>query len=110
MPARRRWFDEAMFVSPAFTMPVLREREDRRHRQRFAYPATVKIDGRSVPGRDISARGLSVFIAAPTVGETVRVTLAGAPGEDGEISAPARVVRVDRTDEGFVVGLQFERD
>ena len=96
-----------MFVSPAFSTPVLQQRSDRRTRQRFAYPALVRIDGRSVPGRDISSKGLSILIEAPAVGEMVMVTLAGASAETAEISSQARIVRVDRTDEGFVVGLEF---
>ena len=96
-----------MYVSPAFSLPVLYERDDRRRRQRFAYPAVVHLDGRPVPGRDISAKGVSVFLAAPAVGDVVRVTLAGATAGDKEISSSARVVRVDRTEEGFVVGLEF---
>ena len=64
-------------------------------------------DGRPAPGRDISPKGLSVFIAAPAVGDVVRVTLAGASGEADEISSLARVARVERTDDGFVVGLEF---
>lgn len=96
-----------MFVSPAFTVPVLHQRRDRRTRQRFAYPAVVQIDGRPAPGRDISPTGLSAFIAAPAVGDVVRVTLAGASGEAEAISSQARVARVERTDDGFVVGLEF---
>ena len=96
-----------MFVSPAFSVPVFQEREDRRNRQRFAYPAIVQIDGRPVPGRDISPKGLSVFLAAPAVGDVVRVSLAGASGDAQEIGSRARVVRIDRTDDGFVVGLEF---
>lgn len=96
-----------MFVSPAFSAPVFQERSDRRTRQRFAYPATVQIDGRTVPGRDISSKGLSILIEAPAVGDTVRVTLAGASAGADEISSQARVVRVDRSDDGFVVGLEF---
>jgi hypothetical protein len=95
-----------MFVSPAFTAPVLSS-DDRRNRRRFAYPAVVQIDGRMVPGRDISQKGLSVFVAAPAVGDVVRVTLAGPSGDAEEISSSARVVRVDPVDEGFVVGLEF---
>ena len=98
-----------MFVSPAFTAPVFYERKDRRNRQRFAYPAVVHIDGRPVPGRDISPKGLSVFVAAPAVGDVVTVRLAGSDGVEGsqEIISRARVVRVDRGDDGYVVGLEF---
>jgi hypothetical protein len=102
-----RQVSPAMFVSPAFSAPVLRKREDRRKRQRFAYPAAVRIDGRPVPGRDISPKGLSVLVSVPSVGDIVRVTLAGATGDANEISAPARVVRVDPSPEGVVVGLEF---
>lgn len=88
-------------------MPTLRKREDRRNRQRFAYPAVVQIDGRAVPGRDISPKGLSILLAAPEVGDIVQVALAGASADAPEISSSARVVRVDREDDGFVVGLEF---
>ncbi len=96
-----------MFVSPAFSAPVFYERVDRRKRPRFAYPAVVHIDGRAVPGRDISEQGVSVLIAAPAVGDVVRVNLTTPPEVVGEVSSMARVVRVDRTEEGFVVGLEF---
>lgn len=96
-----------MFVSPAFKAPVLAEREDRRSRKRFAYPAVVMIDGRPMPGRDISPRGLSILIPAPSVGDVVQVALAGATGDADAISAPARVVRVDSSPEGIIVGLEF---
>jgi hypothetical protein len=96
-----------MFISPAFTAPVLPGREDRRKGPRFAYPAVVQIDGRSVPGRDISPEGLSVLIKAPAIGDVVQVTLASGTAESDQISAPARVVRVDRGAGGFVVGLEF---
>jgi c-di-GMP-binding flagellar brake protein YcgR len=97
----------AMYVSPAFALPVFQERGDRRKRQRFAYPATVQINGRPSPARDISPKGLSVLVAPPAVGDVVRVTLAAASGDAEEISSPARVVRVDREKEGYVVGLEF---
>lgn len=96
-----------MFVSPAFSVPVLFEREDRRRRQRFDYPAVVQMDGRPVPGRDISAKGLSVLLAIPKVGDVVNVTLVEATEDAEEVSSAARVVRVDRAAEGFVVGLEF---
>ena len=96
-----------MFVSPAFKLPVFQAREDRRRHQRSAYPAVVGIDGCPAAGRDISSQGLSAFIAAPVVGQVVRVTLAGAPGDPEEISSQARILRVERTDHGFVVGLEF---
>ena len=96
-----------MFVSPAFTAPVLPGREERRKGPRFAYPAVVQIDGRPVPGRDISPKGLSVLIKAPAIGDVVQVTLASGTTETEEISASARVVRVDRGAGGFIVGLEF---
>ncbi len=96
-----------MFVSPAFSGSLFPQRADRRNGQRFAYPATVKIDGRPAPGRDISPTGLSVLLRAPAVGDIVRVTLAAERSDAEEISSSARVVRVDREREGFVVGLEF---
>jgi hypothetical protein len=82
-------------------------RKERRTRRRFAYPAVVQIDGRQVPGRDISPQGLSILIAAPTLGDIVRVSLAPASADTGEISALARVVRTDAGPDGIVVGLEF---
>ena len=96
-----------MFVSPAFKTPVLSDREDRRSRKRFAYPAVVMIDGRPMPGRDISPYGLSILVPGPAVGDIVQVALAGATGDAGAISSPARVVRVDAGPEGIIVGLEF---
>ena len=96
-----------MFVSPAFSVPVLQERADRRTRQRYAYPAVVHLNGRPMPGRDISSKGLAVLIEAPAVGDVVTVTLAGANADAAEIASSARVVRVDRAADGFVVGLEF---
>ena len=65
------------------------------------------IDGHPMPGRDISRRGLSILMPGPTVGDIVQVALAAATGDAEAISAPARVVRVDSTPEGIVVGLEF---
>ena len=99
-----------MFVSPAFKAPVLKEQndqEDRRSRKRFAYPAVVTIDGRPMPGRDISRHGLSILIPGPAIGDIVQVALAPATGETEAISAPARVVRVDGGPDGITVGLEF---
>ena len=96
-----------MYVSPAFATPVFREPRDRRKGQRFAYPAIVRINDRPTPGRDISPKGLSVLLAAPAVGDIVRVTLAPASPNAEEISSPARVVRVELQKEGYVVGLEF---
>jgi hypothetical protein len=96
-----------MFVSPAFKAPVLGDREDRRSRKRFAYPAVVMIDGRPMPGRDISSHGLSILMPSPAVGDIVQVALAGATGDAQAITSPARVVRVDASPDGIIVGLEF---
>lgn len=96
-----------MFVSPAFSAPVFFEREDRRKRQRFAYPAVVKVDGRPARGRDMSAKGASVLLPVPKIGDVVTVTLSQSADGPDEITAQARVVRVDHTDEGQVIGLEF---
>lgn len=96
-----------MYVSPAFSTPVFHEREDRRTGRRFEYRAVVRINGQPLQGRDISPRGLSILMPAPSVGDVVQVALAPAAGGAEEISAPARVVRVDQSPEGFVVGLEF---
>jgi len=93
--------------SPPTGPVALQQRRDRRKAQRSAYPATVQIDGRPAPGRDISPKGLSVLMEAPAVGDVVRVTLAAASAKTEAISAPARVVRVEATKAGFVVGLEF---
>lgn len=96
-----------MFVSPAFSNPVLYERDDRRDRQRFPYPASVKVDGRPGRGRDLSATGISVFVAIPQIGAVVDVTLPKADAAHEMITSQARVVRIDRTPSGYLVGLEF---
>ena len=96
-----------MFASPAFSNPVLYERSDRRDRQRFPYPASVTVDGRPARGRDLSATGISVFVAIPQIGAVVDVTLPKADAADEVITSKARVVRLDRTPSGYVVALEF---
>lgn len=96
-----------MFVSPAFSRPELLRRHDRRDRQRFPFPASIKVDGRPARGRDLSATGISVFVAIPQIGAVVDVTLPTATQDGQEITSRARVVRLDRTPSGYVVGLEF---
>ena len=98
-----------MFVSPAFKAPVLKDQDqaDRRSRRRFAYPAVVMIDGRPMPGRDISPHGLSILMPAPAVGDIVQVSLAGPTDGAEAITSPARVVRVDGGPDGIIMGLEF---
>jgi hypothetical protein len=96
-----------MFVSPAFSKPELLQRRDRRDRQRFPFPASVTVDGRPARGRDVSARGISVFVAIPQIGAVVDVTLPTTTADGQEITSKARVVRLDRTPSGYVVGLEF---
>lgn len=96
-----------MFVSPAFSNPILSARDDRRDRQRFPYPADVTVDGAPAIGRDLSATGVSVFMAIPQIGVVVDVTLPRADPEDQRTTTRARVVRIDRTPRGYVVGLEF---
>lgn len=96
-----------MFVSPAFSSAVLHRPDDRRNRQRFPYQAPVKVDGRPARGRDLSATGISVFVAIPQVGAVVDVTLPKADATDETINTKARVVRLDRTPSGYLVALEF---
>ena len=96
-----------MFVSPAFSSPALLRRHDRRDRQRFPFPTSVKVDGQPARGRDLSATGLSVFVPIPQIGAVVDVTVPTAQGTGQEIDARARVVRIDRSPSGYVVGLEF---
>lgn len=96
-----------MYVSPAFSAPAFYERRDRRRGQRFSYPAVVQVDGRPLPGRDISSKGLSVLLPAPNIGDIVHVSLAPAAGGSQEIASRARVVRVSAGPYGYVVGLEF---
>jgi hypothetical protein len=96
-----------MFVSPAFSRPELLQRHDRRDRQRFPFPASVTVDGRPARGRDLSAAGISVFVAIPQIGAVVDVTLPTATQDGQEMTSRARVVRLDRTPSGYVVGLEF---
>lgn len=95
-----------MFVSPAFSNQVLRRREDRRDRQRFPFPASVKVDGLPATGRDLSATGMSVFVAIPQIGAIVDIAIPSADGAP-ESTSQARVVRIDRTPSGYVVALEF---
>jgi hypothetical protein len=96
-----------MFVSPAFSTRIFDEPDDRRDRQRFPYPASVKVDGRPASGRDLSATGISVFVAIPQIGSIVDVALPKADNSEDEITYRARVVRIDRTPSGYVVALEF---
>ena len=96
-----------MFVSPSFKAPMLRERQDRRKRQRLSYPAVVRVNGHPVKGKDMSAEGLSVLLPAPTIGDIVEVTLARSADGADEIKAAARVVRVETSAEGYEIGLEF---
>lgn len=97
-----------MFVQHADARILLRACPDRRGGERLVYRDRVKIDGRLALGCDISSRGLSVVMASPVaVGDVVRVTLAGKPGHQREVTSPARVARVDRRSDCTVVGLEF---
>lgn len=97
-----------MIVSQLLTKPILTECPDRRAYPRLEHKEMVELDGRAHPGRDISARGLSVLVPPPvTVGDTVRVRLAGCADNGAAAMATARVARVEGTPQGFVVGLEF---
>jgi hypothetical protein len=96
-----------MFVSPAFSKPALLRRHDRRDRQRFPFPSSVTVDGRPAQGRDLSATGISVFVPVPQVGAVVQVAVPTVEGAGQAIETPARVVRLDRTPSGYIVGLEF---
>jgi hypothetical protein len=97
-----------MFVQHADARILLRACPDRRCGERLVYRDRVHIDGRPAIGCDISPRGLSVLMApGVAVGDLVRVTLAGKPGHEQEVTSPARVARVDRRAERTVVGLEF---
>ena len=96
-----------MFVSPAFSKPDLLRRHDRRDRQRFPFPTSLTVDGQPARGRDLSATGLSVFVPIPQIGAVVDVTVPTAQGAARELQTKARVIRIDRTPSGYVVGLEF---
>jgi hypothetical protein len=97
-----------MFVQHADARILLRECPDRRSGERLAHRDPVHIDGRAAIGCDISSRGLCVIMTPSVgVGDIVRVTLAGQPGRVAEVTSPARVARVDRRADRFVVGLEF---
>ena len=97
-----------MFVQHADARILLRECPDRRSGERLRHRDPVHIDGRAAIGCDISSRGLCVIMTPPvTVGDIVRVTLAGKPGRVAEVTSPARVARVDRRSDRCIVGLEF---
>lgn len=96
-----------MFVSPDFSSPILKAPRDRRDRQRFPYPAALTVDGRPARGRDLSATGVSVFVAIPQIGAIVDVTMPAVDTDEREVVSKARVVRIDRTPTGYIVGLEF---
>ena len=96
-----------MFVSPAFSSAVLHKHDDRRNRHRFTYQGPVTVDGRPAHARDLSATGISVFVAIPQIGAVVDVVLPKADATDEIITTKARVVRLDRTPSGYVVALEF---
>jgi hypothetical protein len=83
------------------------EREDRRNRKRFEYPAVVTVNGLPARGRDINAIGLSATITLPKIGDVVQVTLSHPTDEAIGISSRARVVRVESSGDGYVFGLEF---
>lgn len=87
---------------------ILIECADRRGHPRLDHVETVEMDGQTVEGRDISARGLSVVLPPPVaLGDVVQVRLAGCPDGGDPVKASARVVRLDAGPQGFVVGLEF---
>ena len=97
-----------MIVSHPSSSVILTECPDRRSHPRLEHVETVEMDGRPVEGRDISARGLSVVIPPPVKpGDIVRIRLAGCLDSGEAVMANARVARLDASDQGFVVGLEF---
>ena len=99
--------DWRMYVSPAFSAKGTLVTDERRKRQRFSYPALVTVDGTPGRGRDLSAKGVSVLLTVPKVGDVVQVTLSKEVDGASEVSSPARVIRVDTSAEGYVLGLEF---
>jgi hypothetical protein len=97
-----------MFVQQPVPGLFLRERPDRRARERFEHRHPVQINGRYALARDISPKGLSVVMApALVVGDVVRVTLPEYPGERGEVTTPARVARIEPQAGRCILGLEF---
>ena len=48
-----------------------------------------------------------MFVAIPQIGAVVDVTLPTITADGQETISKARVVRIDRTPSGYVVGLEF---
>ena len=97
-----------MLVSQSVRSVVLTECPDRRSFPRLEHQEAVELDGRTVSGRDISTRGLSVVVPPPVkVGDVVQVRLAGCLDSGKPLLADARVARLEATAQGFVVGLEF---
>ena len=85
----------------------LRERPDRRSRERFEHRRPVQINGRYALARDISPRGIAVVMApALAVGDVVRVTLPRTAART-EVTTLARVARVEPLPGRSILGLEF---
>lgn len=96
-----------MFASPMLPELVLRECPDRRRQERFIHREAVRVDGRPVSGRDISASGIGVVMRTPVrAGELVDVTFEN-DSQSGRLTTRARVARVQPVADRVVVGLQF---
>ncbi len=97
-----------MIVTHPSNGVILTECPDRRSYPRLEHGETVELNGQTVEGRDISARGLSVVIPPPVkLGDVVRVRLAGCLDSGESVMASAKVARLDASPEGLVVGLEF---
>ena len=97
----------SMFASSMLPELILRECPDRRRQERFIHRESVQVDGRPVIGRDISASGIGILMRTPpSMGALVSVTVSD-QAHGGQITAPARVARVQPIAGRVIVGLQF---
>jgi hypothetical protein len=115
IPAEDTWSDRAtfkgsdsMFPSQVTSTLILRARPDRRADDRYVHSQTVQINGVSSVACDISSKGIAVIMSTyVAIGDIVRVTISDPVDAPGPKTATARVMRIDRRADRFLVGLEF---
>lgn len=97
-------------TDPTISVPLRRRGEDeRRQAERFSAAMPVRIDGREATTQDLSATGLSFVSDRPHVpGARVEVVIEYLlDGHHYPLRCEAEVVRVERTEGGFLVGARL---
>lgn len=81
--------------------------KERRSAARHRFTELIEIDGQMAFGWDRSETGLGVYVRiAPAIGAEVVASLGRHPDFGGETQFPMRVVRMQVTTQGYLVGLQ----